>query len=114
MKKAFTFVVFAPGPSAAIAKVDTAEDLTTIDAPQSHPRNAFIAGVFSLVFPGLGQVYNGQIKKGIMTNTATGFLQRGLGKKIKRKCHQKKANYLFKSLTNYFKLTVVLTIQNGY
>ncbi|MGE8428406.1 MAG: signal peptidase I [Sphingobacterium sp.] len=42
------------------------EDLTTIDAHQSHPRNAFKAGVFSLVFPGLGQVYNGQIKKGIL------------------------------------------------
>ncbi|UQA76634.1 signal peptidase I [Sphingobacterium siyangense] len=42
------------------------EDLTTIDVPQSHPRNAFKAAVFSLVFPGLGQVYNGQIKKGIL------------------------------------------------
>ncbi len=41
------------------------EDPTTIDVPQSHPRNAFLAGLFSLVFPGLGQVYNGQIKKGI-------------------------------------------------
>lgn len=42
------------------------EDRTTIDVPQSHPRNPFIAGVFSLVFPGLGQVYNRQIKKGIL------------------------------------------------
>ncbi|WP_288812135.1 MULTISPECIES: signal peptidase I [unclassified Sphingobacterium] len=42
------------------------EDLTAIDAPQSHPRNAFKAGLFSLFFPGLGQVYNGQIKKGIL------------------------------------------------
>jgi signal peptidase I len=29
-------------------------------------RNPVIAGVLSLVFPGLGQLYNGQLKKGIM------------------------------------------------
>lgn len=42
------------------------EDLTTTNESQSHPRNAFKASLFSLIFPGLGQVYNGQIKKGIL------------------------------------------------
>lgn len=33
---------------------------------KSKPRNAFIAFLLSLVLPGLGQVYNGQLKKGIL------------------------------------------------
>ncbi len=30
----------------------------------TNPRNAFIASLLSLIFPGLGQIYNGQPKKG--------------------------------------------------
>ena len=33
---------------------------------KSKPRNAFIAFLLSLVIPGLGQVYNGQLKKGLL------------------------------------------------
>jgi signal peptidase I len=34
-------------------------------APAVKPRNGFIAFVLSLLLPGLGQIYNGQFKKGI-------------------------------------------------
>lgn len=33
---------------------------------KTKPRNAFIAFILSLMLPGLGQIYNGQIKKGIL------------------------------------------------
>lgn len=42
----------------------------TLDAPlpanSPRPRNAFVAFLFSLILSGLGQVYNGQIKKAII------------------------------------------------
>jgi signal peptidase I len=34
--------------------------------PQIKPRNGFIAFILALFFPGLGQIYNGQIKKAIV------------------------------------------------
>jgi len=34
--------------------------------PEYKPRNAFVAFLLSLFFPGLGQIYNGQLGKGII------------------------------------------------
>ncbi len=35
-------------------------------APRAEPRNPAVAAVLSLVVPGLGQLYNGQLAKGIV------------------------------------------------
>lgn len=34
--------------------------------PQTHPRSSGVAFIFSLLFPGLGQIYNGQLLKGLL------------------------------------------------
>src|SRR5690606_13897368 len=36
------------------------------EQPKIHPRNAFIAFLLSVFTPGLGQIYNGQVKKGVV------------------------------------------------
>lgn len=50
------------------------------ESPSSSEKNPGLAAAASFVIPGLGQVYNGQIAKGIIAGAVTvGFLLTGIG-----------------------------------
>jgi signal peptidase I len=44
---------------------DAEEDITVLPQQKPKKRNPFIAAILSLITPGLGQVYNGQLRNGI-------------------------------------------------
>jgi TM2 domain-containing membrane protein YozV len=49
----------------AVAKTTAAPKTTSKRRKLSGPKNAALAAILSLILPGLGQIYNGQIGRGI-------------------------------------------------